>query len=81
MSHKESFVGKIKIKIRPEQEYITLQALLQIQDFIPTGGMAKIFLQENEVMVNGEKEDRRGRKLYPGDEIEVLGDTFIIVKP
>ena len=81
MNPKESFVGKFKITIRPEQEYITLQALLQITDFISTGGMAKGFLSMNEVLVNGELEDRRGRKLYPGDQIEILGKIFVIEKP
>jgi ribosome-associated protein YbcJ (S4-like RNA binding protein) len=33
--------------------------------------MAKALLQEGYVQVNGEKEERRGRKLYPGDKIEV----------
>ena len=35
-----------------------------------------MFLAETEVMVNGEKEDRRGRKLYPGDIVEVLGQKY-----
>lgn len=33
--------------------------------------MAKALLQEGHVLVNGEVEERRGRKLYPGDKIEV----------
>lgn len=33
--------------------------------------MAKALLQEGHVQVNGEVEERRGRKLYPGDRIEV----------
>lgn len=69
------------ILIRPEQEYITLQAMLQICDFISTGGMAKAFLSENRVLVNGEEENRRGRKLYPDDVIQVLKSTFVIKKP
>ena len=74
-------MGNKSILLRPEQEFITLQAMLQVADFISTGGMAKFFLGENRVIVNGEEENRRGRKLYPGDEIQVLGDTFVIKKP
>ena len=74
-------MGKFKVTIRPEQDYITLQALLQITDFISTGGMAKAFLSMNDVLVNGELEDRRGRKLYPGDQIEILNKVFVIEKP
>ena len=74
-------MGKFTVTIKPDQEFITLQALLQITDFISTGGMAKAFLAENDVKVNGELEDRRGRKLYPGDQVVVLGKTFVIEKP
>ena len=67
-----------EIKIREDEEYITLNVLLKIADIIQTGGMAKIFLQENVVLVNGEEENRRGRKLYRGDKIEVDNKAFII---
>ena len=81
MSLKESFVGKIEIQLKSDQEYITLQSLLKITDIISTGGMVKAYLAENEVLVNGEPEDRRGRKLYPGDKVEVEGRTFVIKTP
>ena len=67
-----------EVKIRKDEEYITLNVLLKIADIIPTGGMAKMYLQENFVLVNGEKENRRGRKLYRGDVIEVENKAFII---
>ena len=71
-------MDKKEIKIRKDEEYITLNVLLKIADIISTGGMAKIFLQENDVFVNGEKENRRGRKLYRGDVVEVENKAFII---
>lgn len=69
---------KKEIKIRENEEYITLNILLKLADIISTGGMAKIFLQENAVLVNGEEENRRGRKLYRGDVIEVDSKAFVI---
>ncbi|EUJ41805.1 S4 domain-containing protein YaaA [Brochothrix campestris] len=54
-------------------EYITLGQLLKITDIISSGGMAKWFLSEHEIMVNGEADNRRGRKLYPNDKIAVIG--------
>ena len=69
------------IKLKPNQEFITLQSVLQVGNVISTGGMAKAFLEDNEVYVNGELENRRGRKLYPGDEVRVLGSKFVIKKP
>ena len=71
---------EIKVKLKPETEFMTLNVLLKIEGIIDTGGMAKIFLQENEVLVNGELENRRGRKLYAGDIVEVLGAKYVIVK-
>lgn len=71
----------LNIKLNPNQEYITLQSVLQVGNIISTGGMAKAFLEDNEVFVNGELERRRGRKLYPGDEVKVLGSRFVIKKP
>ena len=69
------------IKLKLNQEFITLQSLLKITNIISTGGMVKAYLAENEVLVNGELEDRRGRKLYPGDKVEVEGRTFVIKTP
>ena len=67
-----------RVKIRKDEEYITLNVLLKIADIIPTGGMAKVFLQENVVLVNGDEENRRGRKLYRGDVIVIGKQSFII---
>ena len=74
-------MGKFEIQLKSDQEFITLQSLLKITDIISTGGMVKAYLTENEVLVNGELEDRRGRKLYPGDKVEVEGRTFVIKTP
>ena len=71
-------MGEKIIKLRKDEQYITLQSLLQVGGVISTGGMAKIFLQENEVKVNNEREDRRGRKLYPGDKVLVGKSSFLV---
>ena len=66
------------IKLRKDEPFITLGVLLKITGLIDTGGQAKWFLAENKVLVNGEEDNRRGRKLYHGDVIEVLNHTFTI---
>lgn len=66
------------IKIKAGEEYMTLNVLLKITDTISTGGMAKFYLSENPVLVNGLTENRRGRKLYPGDKVIIEEKTFII---
>jgi ribosome-associated protein YbcJ (S4-like RNA binding protein) len=40
---------------------------------ITTGGQVKPFLLEQKIVVNGDQENRRGRKLYPGDTIQEDG--------
>lgn len=54
-------------------EYITLGQFLKLADCIDTGGQAKPFLAEYEVFVNGERENKRGKKLYNNDIIAVEG--------
>lgn len=59
-------------------EYITLGQLLKFLDLVNTGGEEKIFLRENEVLFNGEKEQRRGKKLRDKDQVTILGVTYTI---
>ena len=65
----ELSVNDIKI----DAEFVTLGQLLKITDAISSGGIAKWFLQENVVYVNGEDENRSGRKLRHGDVINIAG--------
>ncbi len=61
-------------------EYITLGQFLKFVGIIENGAYAKAFLQEQKVLINGVFDQRRGRKLYPNDQIEVLGRKYSIVK-
>lgn len=56
-----------------QTEYITLGQFLKLADCISTGGQAKSFLQETTIFVNGEMENRRGRKLIHQDVVKVDG--------
>lgn len=58
--------------------FITLGQFLKITDHINSGGEAKLFLYSHEVYVNNEKEDRRGRKLYHGDQIRIGSEVYQI---
>ena len=69
-----------EILINDSKEFITLNEFLKLTNIISTGGQAKWYLQENEVYVNDELENRRGRKLYPGMKVRVEGSTFLINK-
>ncbi len=71
-------MGPKTVSLKENEEFITLQSLLKITGTISTGGMVKAFLAENVVLVNGERENRRGRKLYSGDEIKLSNAVFVI---
>ena len=59
--------------------YIKLGQFLKFVNIISNGSEEKIFLLTNEIYVNEIKENRRGRKLYPGDKIRVQEETYEIV--
>lgn len=62
-------------------DFITLGQFLKEITVISSGGMAKWYLRENVVFVDGEVENRRGRKLYPGMMIEIPDSgTFFMEK-
>ena len=71
-------MGQKIIKLKDNEPFITLQSVLKITGLVATGGMVKAFLGDNVVFVNGERENRRGRKLYSGDEIQLLNEVFVI---
>jgi S4 domain protein YaaA len=65
--------------VKIETEFITLGQFLKLADIIQSGGMAKWFLSEYEVFVNGELDQRRGRKLRVGDRVEIPGTGSFII--
>lgn len=59
--------------------FITLTQFLKMTDLISSGGEAKYFLAEYGVLLNSEVEQRRGKKLYPGDIITVLNEQYLLI--
>ena len=53
-----------------KDEYIKLGQALKLAGLVGSGVEAKILIQDGLVTVNGEVDERRGRKLYPGDLFE-----------
>jgi len=62
--------------IKISSEFIKLDQFLKWAGVADSGVMAKHMVLDGIVKVNGELEERRGRKLYPGDVVEALGQTF-----
>ncbi len=59
---------------------IRLDQFLKLVRAVGTGGEAKIRIQGGEVRVNGQVETRRGRKLRPGDVVEVSETPYRVVQ-
>lgn len=57
-------------------DYITLGQFLKEESIISSGGQAKFFLKENPVTLNGKLEDRRGKKIGPGDSLIVNNQKY-----
>lgn len=66
------------IKLR--DEFIKLGQALKAANLVEDGVEAKYVIQDGEVLVNGELDTRRGRKLYDGDVISYHGEEVRIEK-
>ncbi|MEG0327396.1 RNA-binding S4 domain-containing protein [Erysipelothrix inopinata] len=64
--------------MKKEVPYITLGQFLKVNDYVSSGGEAKHLIHTFSIQVNGEDDNRRGRKLYPGDVVVVNGNSHII---
>ena len=63
-------MNQIKIK----DEYIKLGQALKLAGMVGSGVEAKIVIQDGQVLVNGEVELQRGKKLHPGDVFSFNGE-------
>ena len=69
-----------EIEIREGEEFIKLGQLLKKADMVSSGADAKMVIEEGRVLVNGEAELRRGRKLYDGDQVTFSGETVKVIR-
>ena len=67
-------------KVTINSEYITLGQFLKYVGIIDCGSYAKQFLLEKKVFINNEQDQRRGRKIYPGDIVEVNKKRYEVDK-
>ena len=68
------------MKIKLKDEFIKLGQALKAAGLVDSGVVAKIVIQDGEVLVNGEVETRRGKKLYCGEVVSFDGQEIHIVK-
>lgn len=67
------------MEIKIKTEYIKLDQLLKYSNLVESGSMAKILILNGEVLVDGEVETRRGRKIYKGMEVSLQGESVKII--
>ena len=67
-------------KIILRDEYIKLGQALKAAGLVSSGVDAKMVIAEGEVLVNGEVETQRGKKLHDGDVVEYNGERILICK-
>ena len=65
-----------KLYLKPNEEYIKLDAMLKMLGAFETGGQAKLAIQNGQVKVNGEICTMRGKKMHKGDHAEFDGTIF-----
>lgn len=70
----------MNISIRDGEEFIRLGQALKKAGIVGSGSDAKMIILNGEVTVNNKTEERRGRKLYPGDTIAFGDEVFQIIK-
>lgn len=61
-------------------EFIKLEGLLKFAAVVGTGGEAKVTIQSGLVLVNGEVCTMRGRKIRPGDRVEIGDELALVVE-
>lgn len=69
------------IEVAIHTEFIKLQDFLKFCNAVESGGMAKNFILNEEVKVNGETCTQRGKKLRPGDTVTFMANTWRVTEP
>lgn len=61
-------------------EYIKLDSFLKFAGTAGTGGEAKLLIEDGRVSVNGQVCTMRGKKLRPGDSVELGGESYAVAQ-
>ena len=61
------------------KEPVELHKILKFEGMVPSGGVAKLAIESGDVLVNGEVETRKRKKIVCGDIIEFNGEQIRLV--
>ena len=62
--------------IHLKDEFIKLGQALKLAGLVESGVDDKFVIQDGKVLVNGNVEYQRGKKIYPGDVVSYNGKEF-----
>jgi len=68
-----------KFTIKPDEDYIQLNDLMKVLNWVASGGEAKQLILNEQVEVNGNVEMRIRRKLHSGDKVTFEGKEVEVV--
>jgi ribosome-associated protein len=58
------------------KEPVELHKILKFEGMVPSGGVAKLAIESGDVLVNGEVETRKRKKIVSGDIVEFNGEKI-----
>lgn len=67
------------LEIQLDQQPIELCKLLKIADLVTGGGEAKVVISEGYVLLNGEVEYQKRKKVYHNDIVEFNGEVIQVI--
>ncbi len=67
------------MEIKINTEFIKISQAVKLANVVSSGAEAKAVISDGLVKLNGETVSQRGKKVYKGDVIEVLGSDTIEV--
>jgi ribosome-associated protein len=67
------------MEIQIKDDFIKLGQALKLAGVVEDGVEAKYAIQDGQVKVNGEVDERRGRKVYVGDVISFQGKEIQVI--
>jgi ribosome-associated protein len=71
--------GLIMRDVILKTEPVELHKILKFEGMVPSGGVAKLAIESGDVLVNGEVETRKRKKIVAGDVIEFNGEKIRMV--
>lgn len=66
-------------EVKIQGEYIKLDQVLKLGELVGSGGQAKLLILNGEVKVNGNIVVQRGKKIRPGDIVELFDEKIKVI--